>query len=279
MNNYDDIKRFKEKLNMEAIDYKEIAENNPNSSASSWTIIKQIVNADKPFHPLEQGHSTLPSPAPISQQEFSARPAASDVAPAPLPSANAAAGPAYGPSVLSPLFNAVEKAMPPQPATGAPPFRAIDGGSRATGPGSVFDQLTQRAASAPGTSGATPTPLPTAGGASALQGHAALMAAPPKPGQSTDGPGKTLVESPFAQPQAPGRASGVLPPQGNPFTTPNAAPTSSPFAQAQGREPAQDVAGMRFKNLFNRSPAALADTAVGRDIPLSLLLENIALCR
>ncbi|CAJ0999918.1 hypothetical protein [Sodalis praecaptivus] len=201
--------------------------------------------------------------------------------------------------------------MPPQPATGAPPFRAIDGGSRATGPGSVFVQLTQRAASAPGTSGAAPTPLPTAGGATAFQGHAALMAAPPKPGQSTDGPWKTLVESPFAQPQAPGRASGmlpppgnpfaapnaaptpapfalpqapgrasgVLPPQGNPFTAPNAAPTSSPFAQAQGREPAQDVAGMRFKNLFNRSPAAFADTAVGRDIPLSLLLENIALCR
>ncbi|MGL9773643.1 MAG: hypothetical protein ACR5LG_06140 [Sodalis sp. (in: enterobacteria)] len=71
MNNYDDIKRFKEKLNMEDFDYKEIAKSNPNSSASSWTIIRQIVNANRPSHPLEQGHSTLPPPSPISQQEFS----------------------------------------------------------------------------------------------------------------------------------------------------------------------------------------------------------------
>ncbi|WP_071882285.1 cellulose biosynthesis protein BcsO [Candidatus Sodalis pierantonius] len=92
MNNYDDIKRFKEKLNMEPIDYKEIAENNLNSSASSWTIIKHIVNADKPFHPLEQGHSTLPSPAPISQQEFSARPAAPNASHTPAPFAQGRRG-------------------------------------------------------------------------------------------------------------------------------------------------------------------------------------------
>lgn len=245
MNNYDDIKRFKEKLNMEAIDYKEIAENNPNSSATSWTIIKQIVNADKPFHPLEQGHSTLPSPAPISQQEFSARPAASDVAPAPLPSANAAAGPAYGPSVLSPLFNAVEKAMPPKPG------QSIDG------------------------PGKTPVESPFA----QPQASDRVSGVLPPQGNPFAAPNASHIPAPFAQPQAPGRASRVLPPQGSPFTAPNAAPTPSPFAQAQGRETAQDVAGMRFKNLFNRSPAAFADTAVGRDIPLSLLLENIALCR
>jgi len=71
MNNYDDIKRFKEKLNLEGIDYKEIAENNPHSStANNWAIMQQVASADEPFHPLEHGHTTQPTPTPISNKEF-----------------------------------------------------------------------------------------------------------------------------------------------------------------------------------------------------------------
>lgn len=316
MNNYDDIKRFKEKLNMKAIDYKEIADNNPHSSVSSWTIIRQIVNADRPFHPLEQGHSTtLPPPSPISQHEFSARsPAMAERTPAALASAHAAGSdrPAYGPSVFSPLFNAVNNALPPQTTAGSAPLAgALDASRPANGPGSVFDQLTRQPASDSRASQSARAPAPTDGNALPLQGRAAMFASTPSPGLMTGDPAQKPDATPLTQAQdgyaqAPGRARETLTPQGNPFTAPHEVPSTPPFAEAQGLfAPAQGAArtretqvprgnpftmpnaaeGMpggadkRFKNLFNRGPAASAHTHDGRDLSLPLLLENIALCR
>ncbi len=70
MNNYDDIKRFKEKLNMESIDYKEIAENNLHNTPHNWAIIRQIAAADEPLYPLDQGRTTRPVPMPVSNKEL-----------------------------------------------------------------------------------------------------------------------------------------------------------------------------------------------------------------
>src|SRR5476649_852968 len=121
MNNYDDIKRFKDKLNLEGIDYKEIVENRPNNTANNWAIIKQVATADEPFHPLEHGHSTQPTPAPVSHQEFSA---ASAVQPARqsashnnqgqgiLHALDETSAPAQEPTFASPLLSALSKVMP-----------------------------------------------------------------------------------------------------------------------------------------------------------------------
>ncbi|MBT9431837.1 cellulose biosynthesis protein BcsO [Candidatus Sodalis endolongispinus] len=319
MNNYDDIKRFKEKLNMEAIDYKEIADNNPHSSVSSWTIIRQIVNADRSLHPLEQGHSTiLPPPSPISQQEFSARSPAMAQQPPVAQGSAATAGidrPAYGPSVFSPLFNAVDNALPPQTAAGSAPLAcamgAMGASRLANGPGSVFSQLTRQPASDSRASPSPRDPAPTDGNALPLQGGAAMFASTPSSGLMTGDPAQTPDTTPLTQAQdgyarAPGRAPEALTPQGNPFNAPHEVRSTSPFAEAQGQfAPEQGAArardayvpqgnpflmpnaakGMpgdadkRFKNLFNRGPAATADTHGGRDLSLPLLLENIALCR
>lgn len=126
MNNYDDIKRFKEKLNMEAIDYKEIAESNPNNSAHNWAIIKQVATADEPFQPLEHGLSTQPTPASVGNKEFNApvsapaQPTLMRAQPASAPPQQAinAAGGSPAPqdagrdAFASPLLNALGKALP-----------------------------------------------------------------------------------------------------------------------------------------------------------------------
>ncbi|WP_114192935.1 cellulose biosynthesis protein BcsO [Edaphovirga cremea] len=121
MNNYDDIKRFKEKAKMERIDYKEIAENEDSSSMQGWAIIKQVSARDEAPQAFDNGRTTQPTPSPISSKEFDVSSFMNAVAgalppqtPPPLseqPAAKAAVVNA------SPLFQAVSAARPAQAPT------------------------------------------------------------------------------------------------------------------------------------------------------------------
>ncbi|HEY0209464.1 hypothetical protein [Acerihabitans sp.] len=251
MNNYDDIKRFKEKLNMEDIDYKEIAESNPNISSHHWAIINQVATADEPFHPLEQGRSTQPIPTPVSQKEFNASPLGAPTA-AQQPGAGGdihqdigAVNAHYQPQVFpaspvyaSPLMSAVGKALPA--TSHASPAAATPAGNAHAG-AAFLNAIQQELAAAR-------APLFDDG----RQGH---------------------------PDQAPLFGDGR---QGQPARAPlfgdghqgQAAPAPSPEALSAR----VSASAMPFNRLFNRKSPASA-TLPGRDTPLSLLLENIALCR
>ena len=276
MNNYDDIKRFKEKLNMEGIDYKEIAENNPHKSSQNWAILKQVASADEPFHPLEQGLSTQPTPSPVSNKEFSLsaldKPAPlqpvqkefrpRDLASTPVSPVSSASESGFS----SPLMSAVSKILPAAPARDktaheeAPASEDIIrgvgnvieegfGGPHAPGDpfaaqqhshgASIFDDLDSRPA------GHTPA---------ARQFNAPQQQQPAARASLFDNINR-----------------------GAPADAPAARePIASHQQPAAGSSPAY---GMRFNKLFSRKSRLPAGTLPGRDMPLSLLLENIALCR
>lgn len=224
MNNYDDIKRFKEKLNMEGIDYKEIVENHTVNTHQNWAIIKQVATADEPFHPLEHGGSTQPTPTPISKQEFSAAP-------------------------LSPL-----EQQPVQRQT-SPNAGLINTAGQPHAP-----------AGAPGQPAVSPL-------MSALSRALPLAEAPvsaPLPPAAA-----VWFDPPHRQQPAPARSAA-------PQTLPPPGLSRAPMATAPAPQPDN---GRRFNQLFSKkstSSAGIAQktsTTPAREMPLSLLLENIALCR
>lgn len=69
MNKYDDIKQFKDKIDMQDINYKEISECETRKSGSAWALIKQM-SAEENSSPLENGRTTQPTPQLISASEF-----------------------------------------------------------------------------------------------------------------------------------------------------------------------------------------------------------------
>ncbi|WP_170975336.1 cellulose biosynthesis protein BcsO [Martelella alba] len=331
MNNYDDIKRFKEKLNMEGFDYKEIAENNPHKASKNWAIIKQVASADEPFHPLEQGLSTQPTPTPVSRKEF-AMPDADKPAPVQLPRQDirsaahpsgleSAPAPAVGKIFpTSPLISALDKLLPAAtdsgPSTDTPAAAGntpdatgrdfngaavreplFDTGRKTFSPVDVADIDTVPPDEKPANRN-PPTQWQT-GPAAALFGDpgrarpaipelqrqavptAALFGDPGRAWPSAPGPRRQAApfgESGHARPSAPEpwRQAG---PMAAPFgesgrARPTAPSPNPPFAA--GDEPEQPV---RFDQLFSRKSRPADGTLSERDMPLSLLLENIALCR
>jgi len=287
MNNYDDIKRFKEKLNMEDIDYKEIAENNPHNTSHNWAILKQIVAADEPFHPLEQGLTTQPVPMPVSNKEFT-----SSVfdKPATLQSPPGArkndAPPVQEQSFNSPLMAAVSKVLSTEhgpgytttvmPSIGFSPLTDSGRGQQASRP-SILDGVgrglpvagpgdthnAQRGQSAAGPSifdsigrqepAVAPTQLPHQN--TGRGQPAAVSSIFDGIGRREPAVAQSAPDSGRSQP-----APIIRPPSG---LTPSPAPANE----------------MRFNKLFNRKSQLTTGVLPGRDMPLSLLLENIALCR
>ncbi|CNK34439.1 Uncharacterised protein [Yersinia mollaretii] len=69
MNKYDDIKQFKDKIDMQDINYKEISESESQKSGSTWALIKQM-SPQENNSLLENGRTTQPTPQPISASEF-----------------------------------------------------------------------------------------------------------------------------------------------------------------------------------------------------------------
>lgn len=69
MNKYDDIKQFKDKIDMQGINYKEISEGESNNSGSAWALIKQMSSQENNSL-LENGRTTQPTPQPVSASEF-----------------------------------------------------------------------------------------------------------------------------------------------------------------------------------------------------------------
>lgn len=69
MNKYDDIKQFKDKIDMQDINYQEISECETRKSGSAWALIKQM-SAEENSSPLENGRTTQPTPQLISASEF-----------------------------------------------------------------------------------------------------------------------------------------------------------------------------------------------------------------
>lgn len=278
MNNYDDIKRFKEKLNMENVDYKEIAESGSHISSSNWAIIKQVATADAPFHPLEQGHSTLPPPSQVDDNEFSARPPMMPAAaPYPLPPT-----PAHAPGVASsfaqPLFHAVEKALPPKGSTQSATVPL----TTASGATSVFQQLeSMLAPHRP----ALPVQSSLAPPATQALLDQLRQQAPSQPAATarTEAPaGNTLFDRLRQQtPSQPARAEA---PAGHKLFGVHVAPTvqrkTTPlFHDDRADNAPTATTDGRFKNLFSRRPHPSEGIAPDRTMSLSLLLENIALCR
>jgi hypothetical protein len=256
MNNYDDIKRFKEKLNLESIDYKEIVESHPNNTANNWAIIKQVATADEPFHPLEHGHSTQPTPTPVSHQEFSASSfAQSEPVLTPFRrhqdqgildalAEPTATGPAREQTFASPLLSAISKVMPP-PA---------DASGLAVNAGNFSLQR----------------PSNTLRNALENQPTAQPAVMP----ESKSRVGSALFDIANRQDFAP--AASV------PTRAPMAPQTSLPAQSnipSQASSPTQPENAKRFTTLFNRKSHLPAGTTPTRDMSLSLLLENIALCR
>lgn len=241
MNNYDDIKRFKEKLNLEGIDYKEIAESNPTHSTANWAIIKQVATADEPFHPLEQGQSTVPTPAPVGRGEFSAERSAPPAAGLRGTSVHTAQAQPPAPSFAAPLLNAISDALPDRPVTAsAAPAGDAQPAIAASRVSSLF-----------GAPAAAQTPAPA-------------RQASPSAADAVTAPA-TNLSSLFGAPTAP---------------APRAQPAApAPLAPAVSTRTDAPVTGKRFTNLFNRGSASSANDNAGRDTSLSLLLENIALCR
>ncbi len=272
MNNYDDIKRFKDKLLIEDIDYKEISQSNPHIASHNWAIIKQVASGDEPYHPLEQGQSTQPTPAPIRQNEFdpAAATAHQTVSPASAsavhasqsilnqppppaqfagrpaqslrpPGAAATAQPSRGPS----LFESVSSALPPVSA----PAQQQQDPSAAT-PSAVVN-----------------TPVPKDGRQHFFESMDRASAA------------QSAGSTPPAEPAWPLQAGSLGPLQSEParpLTSPAAASWAPDRRSAASGSPAEEK--MRFKSLFSQASKD-ASAIAGRDTPLSVLLEKIALCR
>ncbi len=245
MNNYDDIKRFKEKLNLEGIDYKEIVESRPNNTTNNWAIIKQVATADEPFHPLEHGHTTQPTPAPVSQQEFSP---SAFVQPERVRASSHGHhdkgifnsfgdvnAPAQEQAFASPLLSALSRVMPP----------AAD----AVIPGVIADT--------------SPSAAPV------LAGSDVFAAPAPK-----NIGGATLFNTASRQDFAP-----TAPAPARPSLAPRTLFPTQSSASSQATAPTPPDNTKRFNKLFNRKSHLPAGIAPTRDMPLSLLLENIALCR
>ncbi|QCR34668.1 cellulose biosynthesis protein BcsO [Nissabacter sp. SGAir0207] len=68
MNNYDDIKRFIEKTNLEGIDYKELSGQEKENPAQNWAILRQL--SDTPAAPGGSQRTTQPPPVAAPAQEF-----------------------------------------------------------------------------------------------------------------------------------------------------------------------------------------------------------------
>ncbi|QTF09467.1 cellulose biosynthesis protein BcsO [Brenneria izadpanahii] len=73
MNKYDDIKHFKEKLNLEQIDYKDTSENDVYIPSQEWSILRQVAgengsDADNAA-PLGKG-GLAARPVPVNKEEF-----------------------------------------------------------------------------------------------------------------------------------------------------------------------------------------------------------------
>ncbi|MCG8707082.1 cellulose biosynthesis protein BcsO [Brenneria sp. 4F2] len=77
MNSYDDIKQFKERLNLEHIDYKDTSENDGHTPSQEWAIIKQVAGANNTVADdgIRQRMAGLPtSPVPVNKDEFRSAP-------------------------------------------------------------------------------------------------------------------------------------------------------------------------------------------------------------
>ncbi|WP_191091630.1 cellulose biosynthesis protein BcsO [Affinibrenneria salicis] len=72
MNKYDDIKQFKEKLNLEHIDYKDTSENDVHAPSQEWAILKQVAGAngvaDDAARQRTGGFPAIP--VPVNKEEF-----------------------------------------------------------------------------------------------------------------------------------------------------------------------------------------------------------------
>ncbi|MEA9389911.1 hypothetical protein SJI19_04965 [Acerihabitans sp. TG2] len=247
MNNYDDIKRFKEKLNLEGIDYKEIVENHPNNTANNWAIIKQVATADEPFHPLDHGRSTQPTPTPVSHQEFSASsfaqaepvqpPFRAHQDPGLLNAIGESIAPTREQPLTSPLLSALSKVMPP--AVDAAGSGANVGNFSVSGPSNTLHPMLGNQA----------IERPTAAPEFKSQVNALFETASRQ----------DFTPAPPVVAQTPLRSPSGLPPR-----------TSSPARSGDTK---------RFTTLFNRKSHLPAGITPTRDMSLALLLENIALCR
>jgi hypothetical protein len=328
MNNYDDIKRFKEKLNLEGIDYKEIAENNPHSStANNWAIMQQVASADEPFHPLEHGHTTQPTPTPISNKEFIL--SALDIPPSAPHSRQQQVGndafssaalhaadlpPAQPQTFASPLMSALSQALPvarapvdqaqtSSPAGGmasssdnvgqshastyqqeslvsanpfsSPPLNAGQSVFGQTDPGAAFERqiaANQREQEQARFVAPTPADRAQSGIFAQIPTHqdqpgtfAHIPTHQDQPGIFAQIPTRQEQTGLFAQPPTRQEQTGFF--AQSPTRTP--LPSSEPARRQE----------MRFNQLFNRKSQQNNGVLPGRDILLSLLLENIALCR
>ncbi|QWA11367.1 hypothetical protein GTU79_00550 [Sodalis ligni] len=250
---------------MEGIDYKETPKNNPHNTPHNWAILKQIPAADEPYHPLDQGQTTQPVPVQVSNKEFTAsafdKPAAM---PSPRDLSKNNAQGIKEPSFASPLMAAVSKVLSAEqgagyaeeerPSAGSSPVSGSGHGERGFRP-SILDSVDRG------------LPQPAAAPASPLNRDNAR--AQPAAGPSIfDGIGR---REPAAAPASPLNRDNV-----------RAQPAAGPsiFDGIGRREPAAaPVNEMRFSRLFNRKSPLTTGVAPGRDMPLLLLLENIALCR
>ncbi|WP_213991332.1 cellulose biosynthesis protein BcsO [Sodalis sp. dw_96] len=278
MNNYDDIKRFKEKLNLEGIDYKEITENNPHNTPHNWAILKQIAAADEPFHPLEQGLTTQPVPVQVSNKEFIA--SAFDKPAAVQPSQNAGKNEAPvtpAAAYASPLMAAVSKVLSSEQGAGYAANEMLAAvSSPLNGPGQ--GQPVSRPSILDGVGRGLPIAGPTDVNATARREPAAAPASPLRSdnGHTPVAAGASIFDSIGRHEPAPAPASPMYENNGRPQPAAGASIFDSMGRRGPAAAPAQEK---RFNNLFNRKSQLTTGVVPGRDMPLSLLLENIALCR
>lgn len=71
MNKYDDIKQFKDKIDMHHIDYKEISEGEIQGGTPAWPLIVQLASQGNDS-PLDNGRTIQPTPQQVSVNEFTA---------------------------------------------------------------------------------------------------------------------------------------------------------------------------------------------------------------
>jgi len=117
MNNYDDIKRFIEKTNLEGIDYKELSGQEKENPAQNWAILRQL--SDTPAAPGGSQRTTQPPPVAAPAQEFATSGLLAALAPqqpvAVAPPATPVPPPVAAPEPATPVA-APEPAVPATPA-------------------------------------------------------------------------------------------------------------------------------------------------------------------
>lgn len=124
MNSYDDIKQFKEKLNLEQIDYKDTSEGDGYRPSQKWAILDQVAGAngadaaDDAVRQRIGGLSTRP--VPVNKEEFRSASLLQAVSQQLSASQN---------SVSQPAVSAATPATPSQPAS-APTSTASGNASR-----------------------------------------------------------------------------------------------------------------------------------------------------